>query len=102
VTGGAGAALLITGVIFGSMARSAEKDLNSLSSDHGTWTPEQQDKYDAGKRNNTIAIVSFIAGGAALATGATLFVLGTMKKNKTTVAINPTAHGTTFAVGWSF
>ncbi|HEX5062856.1 MAG TPA: tetratricopeptide repeat protein [Kofleriaceae bacterium] len=102
VTGGAGAALLITGVIFGSMARSAEKDLNNLSSDHGTWTPEQQDKYDTGKRNNTIAIVSFIAGGAALATGATLFVLGTMKKSKTTVAINPTAHGTTFAVGWSF
>jgi tetratricopeptide (TPR) repeat protein len=102
ITAGAGAALVITGVIFGSMASSAEKDLNNLSSDHGTWTQEQQDKYDAGKRNNTIAIVSFIAGGAAVATGATLFVLGTMKKSKTSVAINPSAHGTTFAVGWRF
>jgi len=102
VTGGAGAALVVTGVIFGTMARSAEKDLNNLSTDHGTWTQEQQDKYDAGKRNNTIAIISFIAGGAAIATGATLFVLGTMKKSKATVAINPSAHGTTFAVGWSF
>lgn len=102
VTAGSGAALVVTGVIFGMMARSAEKDLNSLSDDHGTWTPEQQDKYDAGKRNNTIAIISFVAGGAAVATGATLFVLGTMKKSKTSVAINPTAHGTTFAVGWSF
>jgi tetratricopeptide (TPR) repeat protein len=102
VTGASGAALVITGVIFGSMARSAEKDLNSLSTDHGSWTQEQQDKYDAGKRNNTIAIISFVAGGAAIATGATLFVLGTMKKSKTSVAINPSAHGTTFAVGWSF
>jgi hypothetical protein len=101
-TAGAGVALVITGAIFGSMARSAEKDLNNLSTDHGTWTQEQQDKYDAGKRNNTIALISFVAGGAAVATGATLFVLGTLKKSKTSVAINPTAHGTTFAVGWSF
>jgi hypothetical protein len=102
VTAGAGAALVITGVVFGSMARSAEKDLNSLSTDHGTWTQEQQDKYDTGKRNNTIAIVSFIAGGAAIATGGTLFILGTMKKSKATVAINPSKQSTTVAVGWSF
>lgn len=102
VTAASGAALLITGAVFGSMARSAEKDLNSLSTDRGTWTQEQQDIYDAGKRNNTIAIISFVAGGAAVATGATLFILGTMKKSKTTVAINPSASGTTVAVGWSF
>jgi tetratricopeptide (TPR) repeat protein len=102
VTAGSGAALVVTGAIFGMMARSAEKDLNTLSTDRGTWTVEQQDKYDAGKRNNTIAIISFVAGGAAVATGATLFVLGTMKKSKTSVAINPSAHGTTFTVGWKF
>lgn len=102
VTGGAGAALLITGAIFGSMAKSAEKDLEKLGSDQGTWTQEQQDKYDAGKRNNTIAIVSFVAGGAALATGATLFIMGQMKKSKTSVAVVPTTQGATFAVGWSF
>ena len=94
---------MVTGVIFGMMASSAESDLNSLSDDRGTWTPEQQDKYDAGKRNNTIAIISFVAGGAAIATGVTLYVLGSMKKkSSTSVAINPSAHGTTFAVGWSF
>ena len=103
VSAGTGAALVVTGVIFGMMASSAESDLNSLSDDHGTWTPEQQDKYDAGKRNNTIAIISFVAGGAAIATGVTLYVLGSMKKkSSTSVAINPSAHGTTFAVGWSF
>jgi tetratricopeptide (TPR) repeat protein len=102
VTAGAGAALVITGLVFGRMAKSAEKDLNQLSSDMGTWTAEQQDKYDTGKRNNTIAIISFVAGGAAIATGGTLWLLGSMKKSDTTLAINPSAHGTTFAVGWSF
>jgi tetratricopeptide (TPR) repeat protein len=101
VTGGVGAVLVITGAVFGSMAKSAEKELDELNNG-GAWSQEQQDKYDAGKRNNTIALVSFIAGGAAIATGATLFVMGTMKKSKTSVAIHPTAHGTTFAVGWSF
>jgi tetratricopeptide (TPR) repeat protein len=101
-TAGAGAALVITGLVFGRMAKSAEKDLNQLSSDMGTWTAEQQDKYDTGKRNNTIAIISFVVGGAAIATGGTLWLLGSMKKSETTVAFNPSAHGTTFAVGWSF
>jgi tetratricopeptide (TPR) repeat protein len=101
-TAGAGAALVITGLVFGRMAKSAEKDLNQLSTDMGSWTAEHEDTFDAGKRNNTIAIVSFIAGGAAIATGGTLWVLGAMKKSDATVAINPSAHGTTFAVGWSF
>jgi tetratricopeptide (TPR) repeat protein len=101
-TAGAGAALVITGLVFGKLAKSAEDKLDQLGDDMGTWTQAQQDTYDAGKRNNTIAIISFIAGGAALATGGTLFVLGTMKKSSTSVAINPTAGGTTFAVGWKF
>ena len=102
VTGGVGGALVLTGLVFGRLARNAEKDLNRLSTTGGTWTSAQQDRYDAGKRNNMIAIVSFIAGGAALATGTTLWVLGTMKKSKTSVAINPSKSGTTFEVGWSF
>jgi tetratricopeptide (TPR) repeat protein len=101
-TAGAGAALVITGVVFGRMASNAEKDLNRLSNTMGTWTQAQQDRYNAGKRNNTIAIISFIAGGAAIATGGTLWFLGNMKKSNTTVAITPTASGTTFAVGWDF
>src|SRR4029079_11921655 len=54
-TAGAGAALLLTGIIFGEMAKSNEKDLNGLNTSMGTWSQEQQDKYDAGKRDNTIA-----------------------------------------------
>ena len=101
-TAGAGGALLITGVVFGMMARGNEKDLNALNNG-GTWSQEAQDKYDAGKRDNTIAIVSFIAGGAAVVTGGTLWFLGTQKQKKEKqFAIIPTPHGTTVTVGFSF
>lgn len=101
VTAGAGGALVLTGFVFGMMAKSAESDLNDLNSG-GTWTPAQQDKYDAGKRNNTIAIVSFALGGAAVATGGVLWFLGTRKENEARVAVVPTKGGTSVAVGWSF
>lgn len=102
-TAGAGAALVITGVVFGQMAKGAEQDLDKLSTNMGTWTQAQQDKYDAGKRDNTIAVISFIAGGAAIATGATLWVLGAMKKHDAHVAVAPGKQGgATFAVGWAF
>ena len=102
-TAGAGAALVITGLVFGKMAKSAEQDLNKLSTDMGTWTQAQQDKYDAGKRDNTIAVISFIAGGAAIATGGTLWVLGALKKHDAHVAVVPSKQGGgTVAVGWSF
>jgi tetratricopeptide (TPR) repeat protein len=102
VTGGGGAVLVITGVVFGRMAKSAEDDLNALSTNMGTWTQAQQERYENGRRNNKIAIVSFVAGGAAIATGATLYLLGMTKKKNATVAINPTANGTTVAVGCDF
>lgn len=101
-TAGAGGALLITGLVFGKLASSAESELNQLNADMGTWTQEHQDTYDAGKRNNAIAVIAFIAGGAAVATGGTLYVLGMMKKSKASVAITPTPGGTTASVGWAF
>jgi tetratricopeptide (TPR) repeat protein len=102
-TAGAGAALVITGVVFGQMAKSAEKQLNQLSADMGTWTPEHQSTYDSGKRNNTIAVIAFIAGGAAVATGATLWTLGTLSKSKEPkLAIDAGKQGASVSIGWSF
>ncbi|MGE0868534.1 MAG: tol-pal system YbgF family protein [Kofleriaceae bacterium] len=101
-TAGAGAALIVTGVVFGKMAKSASDELDALDENMGTWTQAEQDKYDAGKRNNTIALISFIAGGAAVATGATLWVMGKLKDGSSSVAIVPTNNGATFAYGWQF
>lgn len=101
-TAGAGGALLITGLIFGKLASNAEQELNDLNANMGTWDQSAQDTYDAGKRNNLIAMITYIAGGAALATGGTLYVLGMMKKSKATVSVSPSATSTTASVSWSF
>ncbi len=100
-TAAVGGALVITGIIFGRMASSAEGDLNALNMG-GTWTQESQDTYDSGDRNNKIAIISLVVGGAAVATGGALYFLGRSKESSTSVAIVPTKGGTSVSVGWSF
>lgn len=100
-TGGAGAALLLTGLVFGHLASNNEKALNGLNNG-GMWTQARQDQYDAGKRDNTIAIICFVAGGAAVATGATLWGLGYMREHQTSVAVVPTKSGAAFAASFSF
>jgi hypothetical protein len=100
-TAGVGGALILTGVIFGKKASSAESDLNRLNMG-GTWTRANQDLYDKGQRNNKIAIVSLIVGGAAVVAGGTIYFLGRKKATEASVAIVPTKGGTSVAVGWSF
>lgn len=101
-TGGAGVALLVTGVIFGQLASGAQSELEELQAMGGTWDADAQSTYDAGKRNNAIAIITYIAGGAALATGGTLYVLGMMKKKRISASVSPTATGTTASISWAF
>lgn len=100
-TAAVGGALVITGIVFGRMASSAESELNALNMG-GTWTPENQNTYDSGERNNKIAIVSLVIGGAAVVTGGALYFLGRSKESSTSVAIVPTKGGTSVSVGWSF
>lgn len=100
-TAAVGGVLVITGIVFGKMASSAESDLNALNNG-GTWTQEQQDTYDSGERNNKIAIVSLVVGGAAVVSGGALYFLGRSKESSASVAIVPTKGGTSVAVGWSF
>jgi hypothetical protein len=100
-TAGAGGALLLTGIVFGALASGNQNDLNKLNNG-GTWTSASQDKYDAGKRDNAIAVICFVAGGAAVVTGGVLFGLGTLKDRDGGVAVVPTAHGAQFVAGWKF
>ena len=101
-TAGAGLALVVTGVVFGQMAKKAQQELNDLNTTGGTWTQEMQDKYDTGKRNNTIAVIAFIAGGAAVATGGTLWIMGTLRNSASHVAVAPTKGGASVAFAWHF
>lgn len=98
-TAGVGGALVITGVVFGMMAKGKESDLEELNNG-GTW---DEDAYRAGRRNNKIAIASLAVGGAAVIAGGVMFYLGYSKEKKaSSVAVVPTKGGGTFTVGWSF
>lgn len=95
----AGGVFVVTGVVFGMMAKSKESKLEELN-EGGTW---DQGTYDAGRRNNKIAIASLVIGGAAVATGGVLWFLGSKKdKERASVAVVPAKGGGTFAVGWQF
>ncbi len=100
-TAALGGALIITGAIFGSMASGAESDLNGLNNG-GTWDQAAQDKYDSGKRNNTIAIACLVTGGLAVVGGGAMWFVGNKKSKESSVAIVPARGGGTFAVGWKF
>jgi tetratricopeptide (TPR) repeat protein len=72
-TAGVGVALLATGIAFGVMAKQEADDLTRIGREMGTFDPAKQ---SAGKTDQTIEAVTLGVGGAALATGALLVVLG--------------------------
>jgi tetratricopeptide (TPR) repeat protein len=76
VTGGAGVALVATGVVFGLAAKSAQSDVETAVANHQPFDPAVD---EAGKRDGTIALVGLGVGAAALATGGVLYYLGVHK-----------------------
>jgi len=80
ITGGAGAAVLATGIVFALKARSISDDLEAQNKAGVPWTPALRDRESDGQRDSTIGVVGITVGAAAVVTGATLVWLG-MKKN---------------------
>jgi hypothetical protein len=76
VTAGAGLACVAAGVFFAIQASDASSQVDALAQAHGAWSPSYADVQASGKRDATLAAVAFGVGGAALATGGTLFVIG--------------------------
>lgn len=80
ITGGAGAAVLATGIVFALKGRSISDDLEAQNKAGVPWTPALRDRESEGQRDTTIGIVGITVGAAAVITGATLVWLG-MRKN---------------------
>jgi hypothetical protein len=77
VTGGAGAAALVVGAVFGSMAissQSASHDACSPGNCPSQSRPQAVSDHDAAARDATISTVTFSAGGALVAAGILLFL----------------------------
>ncbi len=73
VSGGIGVAALAAAVVFAAKASSAESDLDGF---HGTWTPEQRDRYASGETAERNMKVSLAVGAVGLAAGGVMFFLG--------------------------
>jgi hypothetical protein len=92
------------GLFEGKQAMDRNKEFQNLMAGQ-EWTPELQSRYDQGKAFERRAIIFSIVGGAAVATGATLFYLGWRERRgasspERTVTVLPYAgeNGTGMAV----
>jgi hypothetical protein len=58
----------------------------------GTWSPSQSDLYHRGKTEATAATAMYVVGGAALATGLVLYLVG-RHRDRTRFAVAPGPGG---------
>ncbi len=102
-TAAGGLALLATGVGLGVGATSAQSELSSLSKKNGAWSPHYQSVYDQGQREAVAASVLYGLGGAAVAAGAVMAIVG----YKRDVALRrfgiaPVRGGVAMSASWRF
>ncbi len=90
--GAVGVALLGGGIGFGVAALDAENRLSRLASSMGSWTPAQAQLYHDGQRDAAAATALYVVGGAAIATGVVLYVVG-WRKDRPRFAVAPTNGG---------
>jgi hypothetical protein len=92
IVGGVGLAGVVVGTVFGLRVNSKNDDSNSICPTGVLCSPADQARYhdsvDAARSARTISLISFIAGGAALATGAIL-VATAPKPKPATISLVP-------------
>jgi tetratricopeptide (TPR) repeat protein len=98
VTGGGGAALVVTGLLFGQRARAIGADVSDACAPSCDWS-EQRGKDARGRRYATIGYTLDGIGVAAIATGAILYVIG--KRNSAAVTVVPYSHEGGVGISWS-
>jgi tetratricopeptide (TPR) repeat protein len=99
VTAGVGVAMLGVGVYEGLNAASLSKKIEQLSAQHGAWSSQYQNDYNAGKTSATVADVLYVAGGVSVAAGVVLAWLGWPRTTQAAaVAVTPVAGGASLTV----
>lgn len=96
--GGVGAALVVTGVVFGRKASSLADEVKTDCADGCDWNSIKQKDADGRSAEKTQWIL-LGAGGAALATGAVFYYLGNKERASSSVAVQPRGGGA--VVTWS-
>ncbi len=97
-TAGAGVILIGAAIAEGLASSSLSNQVSQLSSQHGTWSPQAQSEYDAGKSDATAANVLYVTGALVLAGGAVMTWLGWPKAPSTTAAVAPVPGGASMSL----
>jgi tetratricopeptide (TPR) repeat protein len=92
-TAGVGAVLVGVGAGLGIHANSLSSELSQVSSQHGTWTAQDQSDFDSGKSSATAATVFCVLGATAVVTGAVMTWLGWPKSHAQVGALVAPAAG---------
>jgi tetratricopeptide (TPR) repeat protein len=95
IAGGSGLALVATGMVFGSLARSKWSDVKALCGDDLVCEIDQGDEgrrlSDAAHRNASIATGLAIGGAVAIGVGAYLWLSAPSPGDRTALRVVPTA-----------
>jgi hypothetical protein len=105
VIAAAGLALAGGATYFALASRSAADELEDRHpiGDPGTWTEKDRSLEDRHYRDRTIAVAFGIGAAAAVATGATVYLLGVRDRRRARgVALRPTIGGGLLVVGGAF
>ena len=97
--GGAGVALVLTGVYFGAKARRLGDEVSDECSDGCDWNLVK-DKDAEGKSAERTQYILYGVGLGVVAAGGVLYYLGGRERSASTVAVTPTASGGA-AISWS-
>jgi tetratricopeptide (TPR) repeat protein len=102
VVGAIGVGALGAGLGLGLAARSAQNRLTDVANQMGNWSADDAKLYQTGQREALAATSMYVIGGAAVATGVILYVVG-VRKDRARFAVLPAAGGGAQAVwSWSF
>jgi hypothetical protein len=101
VTGGLGVALAGGGVAFGLSAAGASDRISELSRTGGPWSPEYERIEQEGRRDAKLSTIFYVAGGAAVATGVVLYILGMNDDAEARqVSVAPIGSGAGLVISW--
>lgn len=92
VVGVVGLAALGAGIGLGMTALDAQDRVSKLSTDMGSWTPDQQTLYRNGQHEAIAATALYAAGGAAVGAGVITYIVG-WRKDRARFAVAPTVGG---------
>jgi hypothetical protein len=92
-TAGVGVVLLGAAIVEGLQVNSLSNQVSQVSAQHGTWTPQAQSEYDAGKSDATVANVLTGSGLVLLAAGAVVTWYAWPRTHSTTAAVSPLPGG---------